>query len=108
MIRLPTNPAESLTATGSYQGLQPGHTLFEGIVARSKAAGDFYQFHDRSRVKEVHADEFISSLREPAKHGDGNGRRVAGNDGIFRAEFIKGLENVFLILTFSVAASIAR
>ena len=46
----------------------------------------------------MHADEFISSLREPAKHGDGNGRRVAGNDGIFRAEFIKGLENVFFDL----------
>lgn len=109
MIRLPTNPAESFDG---YRGLIKGCSqvihFFEGIVARSKAAGDFYQFHDRSRVKEVHADEFISSLREPAKHGDGNGRRVAGNDGIFRAEFIKGLENVFLILTFSVAASIAR
>ena len=86
----------------SYRGLIKSCSkvihFFEGIVARSKAAGDFHQFHDRSRVKEVHADEFISSLRESAEHGDGNGRGVAGNDGVFRAEFIKGLENVFFDL----------
>ena len=60
----------------------------ERIFRSSDAVDEFDQFHDRSRVEEVHADNFVRTFCSCADLRDGQRGRVAGQDRVFRAEFV--------------------
>ena len=52
-----------------------------GVLGRGEATDDLHELHDGHRIHEVHADHAFGTFGLRADPRDGNGARVASEDG---------------------------
>src|SRR5438477_1566840 len=60
------------------------HGLLDGVARRLLSSYYLDEFHHGHRIHEMHADDFVRPVGVLGNFGDGDGGRVAGQDGIGR------------------------
>src|SRR5262249_53469649 len=72
------------------------HSVFIDRGIRCDCFYDFHEFHDRNRIEEVQADKALWTFGRRGDFGDGQRRRVAGENCFLGTKTVQGAEKLAL------------